>query len=167
MMGLRSKLRFRSNRVMLGVMKHIPRTAILVFSLSFPLNYAHASGYIQMPEQTKVFPSYSACRSSLEEAFQANQAEARSETTTKDGVTRNVSFESSASGVKRLGRGHSVYIGRIWYAHATSRPDIAMTETSHSWQQTNMECKGRTLTLRPANGFTLSTFAPAQGAKPN
>jgi hypothetical protein len=159
-MALRAKVSFRSSRSMQCAMKQV------VF-ISCATGNALASGYIQMPVQTKVLPSYHACQLALQNAFRANQAEAQTDTTTKEGVTRQVSYESATSGVKRLGRGHSIYIGRIWYAHSSPRTDIAMVETSHSWQQTEMECNGRTLTLRPASGFTLSTFVPVPRTQPD
>jgi hypothetical protein len=166
-MDLRAKILFRPSRSMQSAMKRVVKIASSVFLISCASGTALASGYIQMPEQTKVLPSYHACQSALQDTFRTDQAEAGPASRTNEGVTREVSFESATSGVKRLGRGHYIYIGRIWYAHSSLRTDIAMIQTAHSWQQTEMECKGRTLTSRPASGYTLSTFVPVLQTQPD
>jgi hypothetical protein len=143
-------------------------TACCLVTTAFPIMYtpAQASGYIQMPEQTQMFPSFNSCLKAMEDAYRVDQAQVKPETTTVDGAIRSVTFESATSGIKWLSRRKTHYVGRVWFHNGRLRPELDQIEANHSWQQTDLMCNGRVMTRKPASGFTLSTFDPIPIAEP-
>jgi hypothetical protein len=127
---------------------------------------AQASGYIEMPERTQAFASFNSCLKFMEDAYRVDQAQVKPETTTVDGAIKSVTFESATSGIKWLSKRKTHYVGRVWFHNGRLRPEIDQIEANHSWQQTDLMCNGRVMTLKPASGFTLSTFDPIPIADP-
>ncbi len=126
-----------------------------------PLASAQASGYIPMPDNHETLPSFRACLARLEAAKAGDAKTVQPRTVAADGSTSEVAVESRSSGIERNGKKKARYHGRIWYAHGRiAAHDAAQREVSHSWQEQELLCDGRKLTIKSAQGYTLSSFEP-------
>ena len=120
-----------------------------------------ASGYISMPDTQEMLPNFGACLARLDAAYVEDGKAIAARTVAVDGRSREVSLESRTNGVERSERNKARYHGRIWYAHGRiSSHGAKQREVSHSWQEQELVCNGRKLTIRRAKGYTLSTFEP-------
>lgn len=148
------------------------RPKILVLSLTTALAAvatvpALASGYIPMPDRYETLPSFRACLVRLEAAYAEDLNAQKPRTFKDDGGYSEVGLETRTKGIEHSGRKKARYHGRIWYAHGRiATHDSTQREVSHSWREQELLCEGRKLTVKGAEGYTLSTFEPIETEAP-
>lgn len=126
---------------------------------------ALASGYLSLPDQHERLSGFAACIARLEAAAQEDRGAAEPMTIDAEGITHSVEVESRTNGILREGRHRARYHGRVWTAHGRiAQHDPGQREVTHSWQERELRCDGRNLTISSASGFTLSTFEPVNAA---
>jgi len=145
---------------------HVALPLVLGAALFGPAPAA-ASGYLPMPELHESLPSFRACLARLSAAYAEDRKAEKPRKIAADGSVSAADLETRTKGVERTGRSKARYHGRMWYTHGgIAAHDAAQRELSHSWEEHELTCAGRQLTIRSANGYTLSTFEPIEGLAP-
>lgn len=136
-------------------------SAALVTTLVLVPTVGAASGFIPAPEVRQELRSFRACLAQLKAAYKEDRRMVQTREVTADGISREVALETRTKGVQRSGRTAARYHGRVW-AHngRITLPGSGQREVSHSWTERDMQCDGRVLTRKGAQGFTMSTFEP-------
>jgi len=134
-----------------------------------------ASGWMPGPPmEPRGFPSYAACKAHLEQRSQEDRARAdpQPRPVQAGGTVQTVVV---TDGVLEPGRRHARYKVQIGWAGRGSERDAidGMIQTQYSYEDTLLECKGRTLTGETASGYHLPGFeriapeaAPAPASTP-
>jgi hypothetical protein len=125
-----------------------------------------ASGYSAMPEVREVFTSHRACVVRLHESASEHRAQVKPRTLNADGGFQEIVLENISEGIKIVSRRLAKYEARIWYHNGRRSEDGNQYEISHSWDQSSYECRGKTMTVNIARGYTLSTFEPVKPSPP-
>jgi hypothetical protein len=121
---------------------------------------AHASGQLlPLSPSTVTFRSHSACLAALEDAYTKDRRQVVPRNLEANGDTREVGLDTK--GIEKIGRKTARYEATIWYANGRYRPDLQQTETSHSYRHEIRQCHGKTMKTTGDQGYTLSTFDPA------
>lgn len=128
---------------------------LLLASLS-----ALGSGWMQGPPmEPRRFPSYAACKAHLQQRNREDraQADARPRPVAAGGTVQTV---VTTDGVVEPGRRHARYQVQIGWAGRGSERDAidGMIQTQYSYENTLLECKGRTLTGETARGYHSPGF---------
>lgn len=119
---------------------------------------ALASGFLKMPEIRETLSSHSACLSRLVRTQAEFKAQVKATVTDPDGSSQAILLDEKTKGVERSGRRQAVYSARLWYTNGRVRADLGQKEFSSSWEETNLECRGRVLITNNAQGYTLNSF---------
>jgi hypothetical protein len=126
---------------------------------------AHASGYSANPEYREKLKNHSLCLARLKEREASDSAAVSPELTAADGSTKKIVLEKKSKGVEASGRQKARYEARLWYVHGRPRPEIEKMEYRSSWEESRLECSGRTLITNSARGFAQSSFEPLPAKK--
>lgn len=129
-------------------------------------NAASASGYLPMPERRETLTSHKACVARLNTAAAQLRAQVKPRAFRGDGSFQQINLEDRSGGVKTTSREAARYEARLWYHNGRLLEGGTQYEINHSWNHTNLECKGKVLIMTNAQGYTLSTFEPVPTATP-
>jgi hypothetical protein len=121
---------------------------------------AFASGYMPMPEWREVLANHKACVAQLEARSSEQRKQVKPRTFNADSGFQEIYLEDRSDGVKVINRKTARYEARIWYHNGRLLEDGKQYEISHSWDETNQECRGKVLIVTNSQGYTLSTFEP-------
>lgn len=121
---------------------------------------AWGSGHLPLPPETETFISPEACIAALEKVYALDRKRTEAQTVTSNGDTREVNLDTK--GIVKVGGNRTRYEATIWFSNGIYRSDLSQTETSHSYQHFIRECDGATMRTIGDQGYTLSTFDPAE-----
>ncbi len=123
---------------------------------------AQASGRLPpLPMEPQRFASYAACKAHLQQRHREDsaRADARPRPVEAGGSVQTV---VSTDGVVEAGRRHARYRVQIgWLGRDSARNAIdGMIQTQYSYEETLLECKGRTLTGETVDGYHSPGYEP-------
>ena len=141
----------------------VPATGLLLASLA-----AQASGWMPGPPmEPRRFPSYAACKAHLQQRSREDRAQADAQPRPVE-AGGSVQTVVTTDGVVEPGRRHARYRVQIgWLGRGSERDAVdGMIQTQYSYEDTTLECKGRTLTGETARGYHSPRFEPIEPKAP-
>ena len=132
----------------------------------FMCNTAYASGYIGPFERRQIMSNFPACVAHLNSLAAEHRNLLLSRQFAQDGSFREVNVEDLSKGVTITGSKRAHYKAKIWYSAGRLDQDKLSYEISHSWDESNYECKGKFMVIILSQGYTLSTFEAAASINP-
>ncbi|NJS13861.1 MAG: hypothetical protein HC788_03600 [Sphingopyxis sp.] len=137
----------------------IDRLIFLALS-SLASGSALASGFIDYTETREKLSSHQACVGRLHAQAASDLAAAEPRIFGEDGSVREVGVQQISNGVQVISPRAARYEARIWHSQGRPRVDHGTMEFQPRWEENKLQCVGKTLVHKPANGFTLSNIVP-------
>ena len=138
----------------------------MIMFTAFLANAAVGSGYIGPTETRQKMLNFKSCLAQLEARALEYHNQLTSRTFAPDASFRQISIQALNGGVNITGRRRARYEVKTWYHNGWLGKDGMHYEITHSWNESNYECRGRTMIQITSQGYTQPTFEPIASKAP-